>query len=170
MALPISRRNHRPGRAAAQRGESGSAPATRPGRSPWTDFTELHDQMGRLLDEAFGGGGTGGLFGSGWLPAADVEETGDAYVVEVELPGVQREDVSVEFGGGELAVTGEVEERERVGFLRKRTRPVGRFEYRVALPAEVEDEQVTASLTDGVLTVRVPKAAHARQRRIPISS
>jgi HSP20 family protein len=170
MALPILRRNHRPGRTAAQRGESGSAPAIRPDRSPWAEFTELHDRMGRLLDEAFGGVAKGGLFGSGWLPAADVEETADAYVVEVELPGVQREDVSVEFGGGELAVTGEVKERERVGFLRKRTRPVGRFDYRVVLPAEVEDEQVTASLTDGVLTVRVPKAEHARQRRIPVSS
>ncbi|MGI5125365.1 Hsp20/alpha crystallin family protein [Pseudonocardia sp. CA-107938] len=167
MALPILRRDHRPGRNAAR---SGSAPATRPGRSPWAEFTELHDQMGRLLEEAFGPIGAGGVFGSGWLPAADVEETGDAYVVEVELPGVQREDVSVEFGGGELAVTGEVKERERVGFLRKRTRPVGRFDFRVALPAEVQEEQVTASLTDGVLTVRVPKAEHARQRRIPISS
>jgi HSP20 family protein len=100
----------------------------------------------------------------------DVEETDDAYVVELELPGVKREDVSVEFGGGELSVTGEVKQKERVGFLRTRTRPVGRFDYRVQLPAEVHDDQVSASLSDGVLTVRVPKTDRARRRRIAINS
>ena len=76
----------------------------------------------------------------------------------------------MEFGGGELAVTGEVKERERVGLLWTRTRPVGRFDYRVILPAEVEEDQVAASLSDGVLTVRVPKSERSRPRRIPISS
>jgi HSP20 family protein len=46
---------------------------------------------------------------------------------------------------------------------------VGRFEYRVSLPAEVQEDQVTASLTDGVLTVRVPKTEQARRRKIAIS-
>jgi HSP20 family protein len=91
-------------------------------------------------------------------------------VVELELPGVKRDDVTVEFGGGELTVSGQVKERERKGFLRTRTRPVGRFDYRVSLPAEVEEDKVTASLSDGVLTVRVPKTERARQRKIPIST
>jgi HSP20 family protein len=76
----------------------------------------------------------------------------------------------VEFGGGELSVTGEVKQKERVGFLRTRTRPVGRFDYRVQLPAEVQDDEVNASLSDGVLTVRVPKTEKARRRRIAINS
>jgi HSP20 family protein len=106
----------------------------------------------------------------GWRPAADVEETTDAYLVELELPGVKREDVSVEFGGGELTVTGEAKERQRVGFLRTRTRLVGRFDYRVSLPADVQEDQVSASLSEGVLTVRVPKNEKSRPRKIPISS
>ena len=57
-----------------------------------------------------------------------------------------------------------------MGWLRTRTRPVGRFDYRVILPADVEEDQVTASLSDGVLTVRVPKSQRSRPRRIPIST
>jgi HSP20 family protein len=176
MALPLLRRNHASGdeqtvEKVDRRHHTADGWGPPVGLSPWAELGELHDRMGRLLSETFGktfpdadrGGG-------GWRPAADVEETDEAYVVELELPGVNREDVSVEFGGGELAVTGEVKKRERVGFLRTRTRPVGRFDYRVHLPAEVEQDQVTASLSDGVLTVRVPKSEHARRRRIPISS
>lgn len=177
MVLPVLRRNHlrrthsRHEDAVQARGRSAreSSPAAPP--SPWDELTDLHERMGRLLTETFGESfGRGDHSDTGWRPAADVEETAEAYLVELELPGLKREDVSVEFGGGELAVTGEVKERERVGFLRSRTRPVGRFDYRVSLPAEVKDDQVTASLSEGVLRVRVPKTDRARQRRIPISS
>jgi HSP20 family protein len=77
--------------------------------------------------------------------------------------------VSVEFGGGELSVSGEVKQKERVGFLRTRTRPVGSFDYRISLPAQVQEDQVTASLADGVLTVRAPKTEQARRRKITIN-
>lgn len=166
MALPVLRRN----RAVEQRdrGEIGRSPSS-DRWSPWAEFNELHGRMGRLLEEVFGDP-SGDRSGIGWRPAADVEETADAYVVELELPGVRRDDVSVDFGGGELTVSGEVKERERVGFLRTRTRPVGRFDYRVSLPTDVLDEEVTAALSDGVLTVRVPKTEKARRRRIPINS
>jgi HSP20 family protein len=170
MALPVLRRRHGRRDGALERWER---PTVDRGwaypRSPWTEFSELHDRMGKLLSElveqTFGD-----VYGGGWRPAADVEETEDAYLVEIELPGVKRDDVTVEFGGGELTVSGQVKERERVGFLRTRTRPVGRFDYRVSLPAEIEEEKVTASLSEGVLTVRVPKTERARQRKIPIST
>jgi HSP20 family protein len=76
----------------------------------------------------------------------------------------------VEFGGGELVVTGEVKERQRVGLLRSRTRRIGRFEYRLSLSAEIDEDQINASMSEGVLTVRVPKTAKARPRKVPITS
>jgi HSP20 family protein len=103
-----------------------------------------------------------------FTPLADVEELDDAYVIEIELPGVKRDDVSVEVTGQRLTVSGDRKERERVGILRRRTRTVGRFHYEVVLPGEVDDEGVTASMDEGVLTVRVPKPASDRPRRIPI--
>ncbi|MDQ6910694.1 MAG: Hsp20/alpha crystallin family protein [Actinomycetota bacterium] len=98
-----------------------------------------------------------------------MEETDDAYVVDIELPGVKREDLSLEVAGRRLSVPAERKERERVGILRRRSRTVGQSHYEVVLPGEVEEEGVSASIEEGVLTVRVPKPASERPRRIPIT-
>jgi HSP20 family protein len=73
-----------------------------------------------------------------------MEEVEDAYLLEAELPGVQREDVDVELVGNELTITGEVKERERTGVVRRRgRRGSGRFEYRITLPEQVKAERST---------------------------
>jgi HSP20 family protein len=61
----------------------------------------------------------------------DIEQGEDAWIVEAELPGVDPKDVSVELNESELAITGEIKERERKGILRRRERHTGRFDYRV---------------------------------------
>jgi HSP20 family protein len=96
------------------------------------------------------------LFGQGFAPLADVEETDDAFVVEVELAAVKKDDLNLELSGRRLVVTGERKERERVGILRKRTRTVGRFRCEVVPPADLDEDGVSAELAEGVLTVRVP--------------
>jgi HSP20 family protein len=101
------------------------------------------------------------------VPLADVEES-EAYVVDIELPGVRRDDVAIEIANGQLSVTAERRERQRVGLLRRTTRTTGRFRLQITLPQEVDADAVTASLDHGMLTVTVPKAARARRRRIPI--
>jgi HSP20 family protein len=83
---------------------------------------------------------------------------------------VWRDDISVEVTGHDLAITGEIKQKERAGLLRSRTRRVGRFEYRVSLPTDVDSDGITAAVSDGVLTVRVPKSEAAKPRRIEITS
>jgi HSP20 family protein len=144
-------------------------PASRSGSTPrrWDpvrEFDDLFDQMGKLVQTTLSDSGT-----AAWVPSADVTETDDAYVVEVELPGVKREDINVEVNGNELAVTGEIKQRERVGLFRRRTRRVGEFEYRVVLPGDLDDDGVEATLAEGVLTIRVPKTERAKSRRIEIT-
>lgn len=63
--------------------------------------------------------------GDGFSPPADVEETDDAYLVEIELPGVKREDLDIEISRRRLSVRAERNERERSGILRHRERTVG---------------------------------------------
>jgi len=103
-----------------------------------------------------------------FTPPADVEETDDAYIVEVELPGFSRDDIEVDLAGRVLAISGERKEKERVGILRRRTRVTGRFRYEVLLPAVAPDADVAAGYDDGVLVVRVAKSAADRPRRIPV--
>jgi HSP20 family protein len=108
--------------------------------------------------------------GGAWMPLADIEETEDAWIVEADLPDVDRKDVNVEFRDSELLITGEVKEKDRKGVVRRRARKRGQFEYRVTLPGEVNAEQIEANLHDGVLTVRVPKSEAAKPRRIEVKA
>lgn len=134
----------------------------------WDPLAELERLTGQLRNSLDRLGSIGSLFGDSFTPLADVEETDDAYLVEVELPGVKREDISVEVAGSRLTVSGERKERERVGILRRRTRTVGRFHYEVVLPGDIHEEGIVASMDEGVLTIRAPKPARDRPRRIPI--
>jgi len=108
------------------------------------------------------------VIGNGFTPLADIEETDDAYHVEIDLSGVKKDDIDVEISQRHLRVTGERKEKERAGILRRRERVVGRFSYEVTLPGDVEEDAVEATLEDGVLTVRVPKGAADRLRRIEV--
>ena len=128
---------------------------------PLREFENLFAQMDRLAQSATGDGA--------WLPAADVVETDSAYVIEVELPGVRREDVDVKLNGNELVVTGEVKERKREGMFRRRTRRVGEFEFRVTLPGYLRDGDIEALLAYGVLKVYVPKAESTKSSKITVS-
>lgn len=132
---------------------------------PFRELTDMHRRMDQLMQsvlEPFGN--TPGT----WRPVADLSETTDRYLVELELPGVKQDDIAIEVIGSELAIVGEVKEKERVGWLRSRTRRTGRFGYRVSLPQGIDQDAITAELADGVLTVSVPKREPVKPRRIPI--
>ncbi|TMJ96535.1 MAG: Hsp20/alpha crystallin family protein [Actinobacteria bacterium] len=138
---------------------------------PLSEFEQMTERMRRMLEQTFGGLGVPSpAEAGGWSPLVDVEETDDAFVVEAELPGVKRENVNIELVGNELAITGEVKQRERKGALRRQTRHAGRFDYRVSLPDQVDADKIEANLADGVLTVRVPKSERAQRRKIEIKS
>jgi HSP20 family protein len=153
MALPARRAPQHPRAPAAW---------TNPGR----ELDELQTVMERLMENVLTGAPTDGEL---WVPVADIEETEDAWIVEAEVPGVKRNDINVEVRDSEVAVTGEIKQRERKGILRRRTRRVGRFELRVTLPGQADAEGVDASLEDGVLTVRIPKSEHSRARRVEVA-
>jgi HSP20 family protein len=131
--------------------------------APLHEFEDLYEQMGRLVQSTFGD------TGETWMPAADVSETDEAYVLEIELPGVKREDIDVDVTGNEVVVSGEIKEREKVGLLRRRTRRTGSFEYRATLPGGLETDKVEATLEEGVLTVRVPKSDRSKRRKVKVT-
>ena len=112
--------------------------------------------------------GTGN--GGTWIPMTDIEETDDAWVLEAELPGVDKKDVHVEMRDSELIISGEIKEKERKGILRRQTRKTGQFEYRVTLPGQSDAEHIEANLHDGVLTVRVPKSEQSKPRQIEVKA
>ena len=125
--------------------------------------------LNRALDQAFSG-----VAGSRvWVPALDVAERGDAYVIHAELPGVSPDQVDVSFEQNVLTIRGTkpasfdvAEEGELRMFAAERVH--GSFERSVRLPEFVDAENIEANFTNGLLTVTVPKAQAAQPRKITI--
>jgi HSP20 family protein len=144
----------------------GRTPAALGRWDPVREFDDLHDRMSQLMASVFGP--TERPLAVPWTPAADVTETEDAYLVEVDVPGVKREDITAEVTGNELFISGQYRERERPGVRRTQMRRVGAFEFRTVLPGDVDPGNISGELHEGILTVRVPKSEQAKPRRISI--
>jgi HSP20 family protein len=131
--------------------------------------------LGRAVDQALATGGP--TRRQLWVPALDTYETEDAYVVEVDLPGVHAENVELGFERGTLTISGSraatlpapsqgQEQKQLRVHVAERTS--GTFARAVRLPEYVDGEKIEASLTDGVLHVRIPKATGALARKIAV--
>jgi HSP20 family protein len=142
-------------------------------RDPLTELNRLVGEIDSVLDRAFASLGRPSftsLPNGAFTTLADIEETEDAYVIEIELPGIKREDASVEVQGRRIVVTGERKEIERTGIFRTKTRVTGRFRYEALLPGDIDADQVAASYQDGLLVVRAPKpeSKRAKVRKIEV--
>lgn len=133
----------------------------------WNPFQELdliERRMRRALDEL-------GLV-PGSLPVADIYETEKEYVFEVEAPGFDEKELSLEVTDHTLLVKGELaEEKEQAEkTFRLHERLEKTFERRFELPLENEPDRIAAEFAKGVLTVHVPKAKAARPRKVEIAA
>jgi HSP20 family protein len=131
---------------------------------PWTDVFGWNTDLARVFEMM----SLPVSYDEDSAPGGELEETDDAFVARLDLPGVARDDVSVEVTERRLSVRGRRVEKERKGVLRHSTRTTGTFAYAVRLPAPVAEHDVTATLADGVLTVRMPKASQAETTRVRI--
>ncbi|WP_159711809.1 Hsp20/alpha crystallin family protein, partial [Geminicoccus flavidas] len=140
-------------------------------------FFTLHREMNRLFDEAFRGLDMPRSFSrmQGWAttwPSVEVSETDGDIRVVAEIPGLEEKDIEVLLDGDMLTLRGEkrseTEDKER----QFSERYYGRFERRIPLGYEVEEDKVSASFKNGLLTVTLPKSAQAqaKTRRIAINA
>ncbi|HTO90595.1 MAG TPA: Hsp20/alpha crystallin family protein [Candidatus Sulfotelmatobacter sp.] len=139
--------------------------------SPFFSGTRKLDRWGTDFDRLFDGlvfspGGQVARFS----PATDIQETPEAFIVRLDLPGVAQGDVKVSLLGDELTISGErkQDEARKEGRLEYRERVFGSFQRGFTLSAPVQADQVKATFKDGVLEVHVPKAPQARSREIEI--
>ena len=162
MALPsLWRRN---------RGES-----TVPVRRDDHPFLSLQRDMNRVFEDFWRGFDLPAPFEDRWssfTPRVDIEEMGGEIRVSAELPGLDDNDFNVSLSGDTLVLKGEKhEEREdRTNGWHERT--YGAFERSIPLPCEIDADHVSAQFKNGVLCVRLPKSAEAREqaKRIPVTT
>jgi HSP20 family protein len=137
--------------------------------SPWREFDEATNRLARLFDDT----GVRRYNGAMWAPSVNVAETADEMVFTAELPGMNRDQVSIELEQNVLTISGEkTEERtegdeERKYHLWERT--YGSFHRSFTLPRPVNGAEATARFENGILEIRLPKAPEAKGRKIEIS-
>jgi len=151
------------------------------GVAPWLPIGELEPwpsyfgdwpfsrRLPRILEELRREWPSAGREGA-FVPAMDVADSDDRYVITVELPGGRREDVQVELQEGMLTIRGEKksEREEKKEKRRYIERSYGSFSRSFRLPADADADRLDASFKDGVLTITIPKSEAAKPRTIAI--
>ncbi|HEX8071245.1 MAG TPA: Hsp20/alpha crystallin family protein [Pyrinomonadaceae bacterium] len=144
----------------------------------WRDYVTLQEHMNRLFDETArrqqqtqgARGRDDQLEHADWVPAADVYETEREFVIELDLPGIDRGALEVNLDEQRLTVRGERQPPADVVARRAPQRPFGRFISRFGpLPPNVEQKGIAAEYKDGVLRLRLPKRAEQKKGRIKIN-
>ena len=132
----------------------------------WSPFHEL-DSMERQMRRVFEGIGLAPVL----LPAADIYETDDEFVMELEVPGYQEKELGIEVSDHTVTVKGErkeaKEEEEKSFYLRERLER--KFERRFELPVDADTEHVRAKFATGILEVHAPKLAVSKPKTVAIT-
>jgi HSP20 family protein len=143
----------------------------------WEPVRELHtmqNEMNRLFNTFFdsptpSNGGNAGV--RRWIPAMDVVETEDHFVLRADLPGLSESDVNIELEDNVLTIAGErkSEHQHRGEGYYRVERAFGSFSRSLTLPEGVDADAVQASFDHGVLEVRIPKPEQHKPRKVQIS-
>ena len=135
----------------------------------WDPTREFGD-MNRLFDAFFGAQHRSNGLSRRWVPAMDLVEMGDSLILKADLPGLRREDVSIEVKDGVLTISGERkdEHEEKVDGYYRVERTFGSFSRSLTLPKGIEAEGIAADFADGVLEVKIPKPEDRQPHRIEI--
>jgi HSP20 family protein len=140
-----------------------------PGRDPFHQIDEALGRMGLRLEVMPGHGPQPAWPWSVWSSdLLAVEETDDAYIIEVELPGLSAQDLDVRVQHCRLSIRGEVDGQNRAEGTDHGSRSRDRFEHMLPLPAGTDPDGITATLSDGLLTVHIPKAELTESHRIEV--
>lgn len=136
--------------------------------SPWSSFRELSTRFDRMLDEMFRG--ERGAWPSAIGVPMDITESDDEYVISADLPGVKKNDLTVECREGTLSIRGEKksereETREKARVLERR---YGAFSRSCSLPSDADPDRIDAKFQDGVLKVHIHKRPEAKPKTVAI--
>lgn len=138
---------------------------------PSRDVSLLQGDMNRMFERFFGASAGDGAQVRRWMPAMDLVEEGDEYVLRADLPGLRDEDVSIELHDRTLTISGErtmTRKPAHDGGYARYERSYGRFERTLTLPDGVDADAIEAEFHDGVLELHIPKPVEEQPRRISI--
>jgi HSP20 family protein len=142
------------------------------GITPWRPFRELEEWERRFDDLLGRPSWRVPVEERGWMPAVDVFEKEDKFVVKAELPGMKEEDIDVSVIGDTLSIKGEKKTETEIkdeNYYRCE-RSYGSFYRSIPIPSNVDANKIEASFEDGILEVALPKSAKVKPKKIAVSA
>lgn len=139
---------------------------------PFRDMNTLQDRMTNLFEEVNRGSGSDDSSAATWSPAVDIFETYDAIVVQVEVPGLLREDIELNLDNNVLTLKGnrKLDKESADENYHRIERSYGSFSRSFSIPTMIKEDDIKADYKDGVLSIALPKKERARPKEIKIRS
>jgi len=140
--------------------------------NPWREMSTLQDRINRFFDDSFLSPTRfdDNLDMGSWYPTVDMYDNDDSIVIKAELPGVDKEDVSIDIEDRVLTLKGERNHENEVkedNYYRKE-RSYGRFQRMFTLPTDVDPDKINAEFKDGLLKIEIPKPEERKPKAITI--
>ncbi|MBW2249802.1 MAG: Hsp20/alpha crystallin family protein [Deltaproteobacteria bacterium] len=140
---------------------------------PFRNVAALQDRINRIFDESFSRTANvdDDISMSAWKPTVDIYETDEAIILKAELPGIKKEDVSVEIKDNVITLRGErVEDKEiKEGSYFRKERCFGTFSRAFNLQHRVQPDKIKAKFKDGILEIEIPKPEEEKPKQITVN-
>jgi HSP20 family protein len=136
---------------------------------PFREMNALRQEMNRLFDDALVP--TSRENGLSFMPAAELEETDEAVLLKLEIPGIESKDLDIQVTAESVSITGERKSEmktEEKGLTRTEFR-YGKFQRVIPLPARINNQEVKADYKDGILHLALPKVAEERNKVVKVN-
>ena len=132
---------------------------------PWGVLEQMRREMDRMMGE------DNAATASDWVPAVDIKEEKDSFVISADLPGVDAKHIDVHAENGVLTIQGEreSEKKEKREGYKRIERAYGSFFRRFTLPDTADTDKISAKCSNGVLTVTIPKQEKLQPRKISVA-
>ena len=129
---------------------------------PWSLVNLINRDLNRYADSSV----------ADWVPAVDVIEQNEGFVLRADLPGVDADNIDINMENGTLSISGvrAVDETGEAEGVKRIERASGKFYRRFNLPETADAESITAKTANGILEIRIPKQAEIQARRITVEA
>jgi HSP20 family protein len=137
---------------------------------PFKELSTLREQIDRLFDSFFGRVPSIAEKEVAWIPAINLEETDDSYVVQAELPGLKKDEIKVSITEDTVTISGErkISKEEKGKTYHRVEMSYGKFQRTLTLPGEIVPSKAKATYKDGILTIKLPKSEKAKVKEIEV--
>ncbi|HFC53972.1 MAG TPA: Hsp20/alpha crystallin family protein [Gammaproteobacteria bacterium] len=139
---------------------------------PWSTLEQMRREMDKVLASYADREEGGNMVAADWLPAVDIREEPERFVIIADVPGVEPKEIDVNMEHGVLTISGErrKEPEEEMKGYRRVERPRGSFYRRFTLPESADAERISARCSNGVLEIVIPKQEKVQPRKITVQS